>query len=43
LIARTGPWGVKVERVEMKNVEIPTSMQRAIAQEAEALARSALA
>jgi regulator of protease activity HflC (stomatin/prohibitin superfamily) len=33
----TAPWGVKVERVEMKNVEIPTSMQRAIAQEAEAL------
>lgn len=33
----TEPWGVKVERVEMKNVEIPTSMQRAIAQEAEAL------
>jgi regulator of protease activity HflC (stomatin/prohibitin superfamily) len=31
------PWGVKVERVEMKNVEIPESMQRAIAQEAEAL------
>jgi hypothetical protein len=25
---------VKVERVEMKNVEIPESMQRAIAQEA---------
>jgi regulator of protease activity HflC (stomatin/prohibitin superfamily) len=35
--AVTGPWGVKVERVEMKNVEIPVSMQRAIAQEAEAL------
>jgi regulator of protease activity HflC (stomatin/prohibitin superfamily) len=33
----TEPWGVKVERVEMKNVEIPASMQRAIAQEAEAL------
>jgi regulator of protease activity HflC (stomatin/prohibitin superfamily) len=33
----TEPWGVKVERVEMKNVEIPESMQRAIAQEAEAL------
>lgn len=33
----TEPWGVKVERVEMKNVEIPVSMQRAIAQEAEAL------
>jgi regulator of protease activity HflC (stomatin/prohibitin superfamily) len=35
--AVTEPWGVKVERVEMKNVEIPVSMQRAIAQEAEAL------
>ena len=34
--AATEPWGVKVERVEMKNVEIPASMQRAIAQEAEA-------
>ena len=33
----TEPWGVKVERVEMKNVEIPESMQRAMAQEAEAL------
>ena len=32
----TEPWGVKVERVQMKNVEIPGSMQRAIAQEAEA-------
>jgi regulator of protease activity HflC (stomatin/prohibitin superfamily) len=35
--AVTEPWGVKVERVEVKNVEIPESMQRAIAQEAEAL------
>ena len=35
--AVTEPWGVKVERVEMKNVEIPATMQRAIAQEAEAL------
>ena len=34
--AVTEPWGVKVERVEMKNVEIPQSMQRAMAQEAEA-------
>ncbi len=33
----TGPWGVKVERVELKNIEIPPSMQRAMAQEAEAL------
>jgi regulator of protease activity HflC (stomatin/prohibitin superfamily) len=33
----TEPWGVKVERVEMKNVEIPETMQRAMAQEAEAI------
>ena len=33
----TEPWGVRVERVQMKNVEIPDSMQRALAQEAEAL------
>lgn len=30
------PWGVKVEMVEMKDVEIPESMQRAMAREAEA-------
>jgi len=33
----TEPWGIQVERVEMKDVEIPKSMQRAMAQEAEAL------
>jgi regulator of protease activity HflC (stomatin/prohibitin superfamily) len=33
----TEPWGVKVERVQMRNVEIPETMQRAMAQEAEAL------
>jgi regulator of protease activity HflC (stomatin/prohibitin superfamily) len=33
----TEPWGVMVERVQMKNVEIPETMQRALAQEAEAL------
>jgi regulator of protease activity HflC (stomatin/prohibitin superfamily) len=33
----TAPWGVKVERVEMKDVEIPESMQRSIAMEAEAV------
>lgn len=33
----TDPWGVEVERVELRNVEIPESMQRAMAQEAEAL------
>ena len=33
----TESWGVKVELVQMKNVEIPPTMQRAMAQEAEAL------
>jgi regulator of protease activity HflC (stomatin/prohibitin superfamily) len=32
----TEPWGVKVEMVEMKDVEIPVQMQRAMAQEAQA-------
>lgn len=33
----TEAWGVEIQSVEMKNVEIPSSMQRAMAQEAEAL------
>lgn len=33
----TEPWGIKVQMVEMKDVVIPQSMQRAMAQEAEAL------
>ena len=33
----TEPWGVEVERVQLKNIEIPPTMQRAMAQEAEAL------
>lgn len=33
----TEPWGVQVEMVEMKDVEIPTGMQRAMAQEAQAM------
>jgi regulator of protease activity HflC (stomatin/prohibitin superfamily) len=33
----TEPWGVKIEMVEMKDVEIPESMQRAMAREAEAI------
>jgi len=33
----TDPWGLKVELVEMKDVEIPQSMQRAMAKEAEAV------
>ena len=32
----TEPWGVAIERVELKDVEIPVSMQRAMAKEAEA-------
>ena len=33
---QTHPWGVKVSVVEVKDVELPTSMQRAIARQAEA-------
>src|SRR5258708_407346 len=33
----TAPWGVNIEMVEMKDVEIPESMQRAMAREAEAM------
>ena len=33
---QTAPWGVKVSNVEVKDVEIPTSMQRAMARQAEA-------
>jgi len=33
----TEAWGIKIEMVEMKDVEIPTSMQRVMAMEAEAV------
>ena len=33
----TEPWGIEIERVEIKDVEIPTAMQRAMAKEAEAV------
>ncbi len=33
----TEPWGVEIERVELKDVEIPISMQRVMAMEAEAV------
>jgi regulator of protease activity HflC (stomatin/prohibitin superfamily) len=33
---QTEPWGVKVTTVEVKDVELPTDMQRAIARQAEA-------
>jgi regulator of protease activity HflC (stomatin/prohibitin superfamily) len=32
----TGPWGIKVSAVEVKDVEIPAGMQRAMARQAEA-------
>ena len=32
----TDPWGVKVERVEVKDVRLPIHLQRAMATEAEA-------
>ncbi|MFA5374801.1 MAG: slipin family protein [Dehalococcoidia bacterium] len=33
---QTGPWGIKVSVVEIKDVELPASMQRAMAAQAEA-------
>lgn len=33
----TEAWGIKIEMVEMKDVEIPEAMQRAMAREAEAM------
>jgi len=36
LDAATDPWGIKVERVEIKDVRLPVSLQRAMAAEAEA-------
>ncbi|MFW6600130.1 slipin family protein [Propionibacteriaceae bacterium Y2011] len=36
IAAQTEPWGVEVEVVEIKDVEIPELMQRAMAREAEA-------
>jgi len=32
----TGPWGVRVTAVEVKNIDLPIEMQRAIAKQAEA-------
>jgi len=34
--AQTEPWGIKVTAVEVKNVDLPEQMQRAIARQAEA-------
>ena len=32
----TDPWGIKVSQVELKHIDLPTSMQRAMARQAEA-------
>jgi erythrocyte band 7 integral membrane protein len=32
----TGAWGVQIERVEVKDVQVPENLQRAMAAEAEA-------
>ncbi len=37
VVDTTSPWGVKVELLEMKDVEIPQDMQRVMAMEAEAM------
>ena len=36
LDAHTNPWGIKVSNVEVKHIDLPTEMQRAIARQAEA-------
>lgn len=36
LDTQTDPWGIKVTNVEIKHVDLPTEMQRAIAKQAEA-------
>lgn len=36
LDTQTGPWGVKVSNVEVKQIDLPTEMQRAMARQAEA-------
>lgn len=36
LDAHTDPWGVKVTQVEVKHIDLPTEMQRAMAKQAEA-------
>jgi len=36
LDTHTEPWGIKVSNVEVKNVDLPQEMQRAIARQAEA-------
>src|SRR6516165_1901176 len=37
VLENTGPWGITIELLEMKDVEIPQDMQRVMAMEAEAM------
>lgn len=37
----TVPWGVKVDRVEIKDIRLPHNLQRAMASEAEASRQAA--
>ena len=43
LDADTDPWGIKVTKVEVKQIDLPQEMQRAIAKQAEAQAAQKLA
>lgn len=37
VIPATGPWGIEIERLEMKDVELPANMQQVMAMQAEAI------
>ncbi len=37
VVPATGPWGIEIERLEMKDVELPANMQQVMAMQAEAI------
>ena len=37
VLPATGPWGIEIERLEMKDVELPANMQQVMAMQAEAI------
>ena len=41
VIPATGPWGIEIERLEMKDVELPANMQQVMAMQAEAIREKA--